>query len=123
MGETLYVTNAPNSDEVSVINIANKSVNSIAVDGNTSGVGVEPDGDLVYVAAGDADLIYIINTTTDSIVDTIEVSNPSSYGTFITREVIPPAIVPTLSEWGLIAMAGILGIVGFIVIRRKKVSA
>ena len=33
------------------------------------------------------------------------------------------AIIPTLSQWGLIAMAGILGIVGFIVIRRRKVAA
>jgi len=31
--------------------------------------------------------------------------------------------IPTLSEWGLIAMAGVLGIVGFMVIRRRKVSA
>jgi len=31
--------------------------------------------------------------------------------------------IPTLSEWGLIAMAGALGIVGFMVIRRRKVSA
>ena len=33
--------------------------------------------------------------------------------------------IPTLSEWGLIAMAGILGIAGFIVIviRRRKVTA
>lgn len=31
--------------------------------------------------------------------------------------------VPTLSEWGLIAMAGILGVVGFMVMRRKRVSA
>ncbi len=31
--------------------------------------------------------------------------------------------VPTLSQWGLIAMAGILGIVGFMVIRRRKVTA
>jgi len=31
--------------------------------------------------------------------------------------------IPTLSEWGLIAMAGILGIVGFLVIRRRKVAA
>ena len=30
--------------------------------------------------------------------------------------------IPTLSEWGLLAMAGILGIVGFMVIRRRKVS-
>jgi len=38
---------------------------------------------------------------------------------------IPPTVVtpiPTLSEWGLIAMAGILGIVGFMVIRRRKVT-
>ncbi len=33
----------------------------------------------------------------------------------------PPTDVPTLSEWGLIAMAGILGIVGFMVIRRGAV--
>lgn len=31
--------------------------------------------------------------------------------------------IPTLSQWGLIAMAGILGIVGYLVMRRKKVSA
>ena len=34
-----------------------------------------------------------------------------------------PPIVPTLSEWGLIAMAGIIGIVGFMVLRRRKVTA
>lgn len=31
--------------------------------------------------------------------------------------------VPTLSEWGLISMASILGIVGFMVIRRRKATA
>ena len=35
----------------------------------------------------------------------------------------PPAQVPTLSEWGLIAMAAIMGIVGFMVIRRRKITA
>lgn len=34
-----------------------------------------------------------------------------------------PSNVPTLSEWGLIALAGILGIVGFMVMRRRKVTA
>ncbi len=33
------------------------------------------------------------------------------------------APIPTLSEWGLIAMAGVLGIVGFMIIRRRKVTA
>jgi len=35
----------------------------------------------------------------------------------------PPAMIPTLSEWGLIAMAGILGLVGFMVMRRRKATA
>jgi IPTL-CTERM motif len=30
--------------------------------------------------------------------------------------------IPTLSEWGLIAMAGVLGIIGFMVIRRRKTA-
>ncbi len=34
-----------------------------------------------------------------------------------------PEPIPTLSEWGLIAMAAILGIVGFMVLRRRKVTA
>ena len=35
----------------------------------------------------------------------------------------PVRNVPTLSEWGLIAMAGLLAIVGFMVMRRRKVTA
>jgi hypothetical protein len=31
--------------------------------------------------------------------------------------------IPTLSEWGLITMAGILGIVGFMILRRRKETA
>ena len=34
-----------------------------------------------------------------------------------------PEVIPTLSEWGLITMAGVLGIVGFMVMRRRKVTA
>ncbi len=30
--------------------------------------------------------------------------------------------VPTLSEWGLITMAGVLGTIGFIVIRRRRAT-
>ncbi|MEM7009751.1 MAG: IPTL-CTERM sorting domain-containing protein, partial [Thermodesulfobacteriota bacterium] len=30
--------------------------------------------------------------------------------------------VPTLSQWGLIATAGLLGIIGFIVIRRRQIT-
>jgi hypothetical protein len=31
-------------------------------------------------------------------------------------------VTPTLSEWGLIAMASLLGIVGFMVMRRRKAT-
>ena len=31
--------------------------------------------------------------------------------------------IPALSQWGLIAIAGVLGIIGFMFIRRRKVSA
>ncbi len=43
-----------------------------------------------------------------------------------TGQCVQPAIntpIPTISEWGLLALAGILGIIGFMVIRRRKVSA
>ncbi|MCZ6554920.1 MAG: IPTL-CTERM sorting domain-containing protein [Candidatus Dadabacteria bacterium] len=40
-----------------------------------------------------------------------------------TSCVLKPARIPTLSQWGLIAMAGILGIVGFMVMRRRKAVA
>jgi len=34
-----------------------------------------------------------------------------------------PANIPTMSEWGLIALAMVIGIIGFIVFRRRKVTA
>jgi hypothetical protein len=54
---------------------------------------------------------------TENIGEVIISSNTVTKTWVITRN------VPTLSEWGLIAMAGILGIIGFMVIRRKKASA
>ena len=59
------------------------------------------------------------------------ISRPPSIGPFVGAFCnertglceVPPEPIPTLSEWGLIAMAGILGIVGFMVIRRRKVTA
>jgi len=35
----------------------------------------------------------------------------------------PSRPIPTLSEWGLIAMAGILGIAALMVIRKRKATA
>ncbi len=61
-----------------------------------------------------------LNTTTGvvtNIGETVPILDSLAFtGSPITE-------VPTLSEWGLIAMAGILGIIGFMVMRRRKVTA
>ena len=41
----------------------------------------------------------------------------------IINSVKIPRKVPTLSEWGLIALAGVLGIAGYMVMRRRKAAA
>jgi len=43
--------------------------------------------------------------------------------TGMCNQVQPTRNVPTLSEWGLITMAAILGVIGFMVIRRRKAAA
>lgn len=40
-------------------------------------------------------------------------------GAFEVEEEFIISNVPTLSQWGMIAMAGVLGIIGFMVMRRK----
>lgn len=67
--------------------------------------------------------------TVEILEDGILINCPSGMNsiecTFI-NSLIPEPIasdIPTLSQWGLLAMAGILGIVGFMVLTRKKVSA
>jgi len=62
--------------------------------------------------------------TADGSDWTSDFVDSSGYGkTYTCVGFIFPTPIPTLSKWGLIAMAGILGIVGFIVIRRRKVTA
>lgn len=50
-------------------------------------------------------------------------NNPGLNREVYVSDCFGPKNVPTLSEWGLIAMAGILGLVSFFVIRRRLVSA
>ncbi len=52
----------------------------------------------------------------------VELSNLTNpYG--LALELIQPTPTPTLSEWGLIAMAGVLGIIGLLALRKRKVTA
>jgi hypothetical protein len=62
-------------------------------------------------------LTITVNEETNSI--TAECLDTDS-GSCIFTNVPAPKHVPTLSEWGLITMAGLLGIIGFIVIRKKQ---
>ncbi|HBN26449.1 MAG TPA: hypothetical protein DD405_03150 [Desulfobacteraceae bacterium] len=66
-----------------------------------------------------ADLVTV-NTSTAVTTEIGELPPCSDALVFFTSS---PSNVPTLSEWGLIAMASILGIVGFMVARRRKVTA
>ncbi len=82
-----------------------------------------------------ADLDFIISEFSgiDGVdltdIQSIEMrSAPSNFGSDLSLlgiEICSPETrdVPTLSEWGLIAMAGVLGIVSFMVMRRRKVAA
>lgn len=53
--------------------------------------------------------------------------NPSDSAdtSFSVVEICGPPVrnIPTLSEWSMIVMAGVLGLVGFMVVRRRKLAA
>ncbi|GJM15741.1 MAG: hypothetical protein DHS20C13_10680 [Thermodesulfobacteriota bacterium] len=97
-----------------------------------------PNGDL-YVTSGDTAEVWRYNGTTGAIVGGgafamqglgADSSDPKGI-TFFPGESLqcdipfPVAQIPTLSQWGLVAMAGALGIIAFLVltIRRKKAVA
>jgi hypothetical protein len=59
------------------------------------------------------------SNTRDQILDWYEVVNRA----FEQCQPTPPPTIPTLSEWGLIAMAGVLGIFGLLAARRRRAAA
>ncbi len=79
-------------------------------------------------ANGEVSWIYVgtleAGVGTDTIVATYSAQGVDNISNAVEKQWIFAAKdVPTLSEWGLIAMASILGIVGFMVIRRRQVAA
>ena len=61
----------------------------------------------------------LVTVLTNKIFD-----GPIARGRFIVNAPPPaPLPIPTLSEWGLITMAGVFGIIGLLAIRRRKVTA
>jgi len=87
-------------------------------------VAITPDGTTAYVTNFGTSNVSVIDTATNVTVGPPIAVEDGPFAVAICI-VEPAAAIPTLSEWGLIAMAGILGIVGFMVmvIRRRKVTA
>ena len=66
-----------------------------------------------------------ITTLEDGNGVTIECDDSATtdMGSCTFTNTLIPSQVPTLSEWGLIAMVSLLGIIGFIVIRKRQLVA
>jgi len=64
-----------------------------------------------------------INNDRVGVGNSVAFNRPGN--SFVYAQCIFPSSegIPTLSEWGLIAMAVVLGIIGYLVIRRRKVNA
>ena len=65
----------------------------------------------------------LVKINTETGATTLVGDLPDCFDGIIFRTKPINIVVPTLSEWGLIAMASILGMAGFMVIRRRKVAA
>ena len=97
---------------------------------NVQGIAVDGTGQIL-VNGNNTDVLFSIDPNTGNRTIVTEYDNPGqgalgSFGEGIINATVATEmitqLVPTLSEWGLIAMASILGIVGFMVIRRRKVA-
>ena len=88
-GRHVYVSNRDNF-EVSVIDtVSNNVITTIDIADRIMGIDVSPDGSKVYVAnygvGAGGNSVFVINTTTNSVADTITVGQaPVAFGKFIS---------------------------------------
>ena len=95
----------------------------IGEDGEVNGTD-EPNIIKVPISTPHLASIFVSQAEIDNLYATIYPGrDPQLKGSCGVKQVDSEVAVPTLSEWGLIAMAAILGIVGFIVARRRMVKA
>lgn len=124
-----YTANG-SSEDVSVIRISDNTVIDSISNGGLSfpnGLDVTPDGQSIYVTNVLSDSVSVMRTADNSLVTVITnkiFEGPIARGRFIVNAPPPgPLPIPTLSEWGLIAMAGLFILVGIWAITRKKAAA
>jgi YVTN family beta-propeller protein len=88
----------------------------VTVGSNPAGVSVNPAGTRVYVANSNSGNVSVIDTAANAIAATVAVGTvPYSLGNFIGPAPAAPASatsIPTLSEWGLIVLAGLMALFG-----------
>jgi len=118
-----YISNY-NSNNVSVIDTATNTVAAtVAVGANPFGVAVNPAGTFAYVANANSNNVSVINTATNAVVATVPVgASPLVFGLFIgpaPAPVVATAGIPTLSEWALLLLAGLVGLFGMGAMRRR----
>lgn len=95
----------------------------IGDDGDVNGTD-EPNIIKVPILTPHLASIFVSQAEIDNLYATISPGgDPRLEGSCGVKQVDTEVGIPTLSEWGLIAMAAILGIVGFIVARRRMVKA
>ncbi|MCH7949934.1 MAG: IPTL-CTERM sorting domain-containing protein [Candidatus Dadabacteria bacterium] len=96
----------------------------IEEDGEGNSGDDEPNIIKVPISSPHLASIFVSQAEIDNLYATISPGgDPQLEGSCGVKQVDTEVGIPTISEWGLIAMAGVLGIVGFMVIRRRMVKA
>lgn len=87
---------------------------------------VTPDGRFAYVTAIFSDDVAVIRTSDNLVIDTISggrLDGLVDNGRFIVNAPAPARDIPTLGEWGMIAMIAVMGIAALLVLRKRLASA
>ncbi|MEW6144522.1 MAG: IPTL-CTERM sorting domain-containing protein [Thermodesulfobacteriota bacterium] len=118
-----YVANG-NSSDVSVIRTSDHTtVDTIPTGQDTPhGADITPDGQFAYITAIFSDDVAVIRTSDNEVIDTIsggQLDGLVDNGTFIVNAPAPSKSIPTLGEWGMMVMVAILGLAGFITLRKR----
>lgn len=121
----LFAINPATGNRVIISDFANAGQGP--TDTNAQGIAIDGSGQILVNGNG-SEVLFLIDPITGNRTVVTDYSNPpiGDFGLGITVATVATQMVssiPTLSEWGLIAMAGVLGIIGLFAVRRKKVAA
>ena len=108
-GTQAYIANE--NGFVSVIDTANNSVErTINTDGSAVGIALSHDGTYLYVTHyGSSSTVSVIDTTSDTIVDTIHVGYVPEYPAMLDIAPVPEITNEVLSKNGHVTLTGMTG--------------